>query len=106
MITLVNKEEYFKISFTHNDKTKKAIISTKPLEKKKDNCYFEVEILEMNPGVEIAIGLCHKNHFDKATFPGEKNHSVGFFSKEGAIYLNGEKLYTNEINPGFGDTMG
>ena len=102
----MGKEEYFKVTFNHTGPSKKAIITNQALEKNKDNCYYEVEILEIDPGVTIAIGLSHKDTFDKSLFPGETNNSVGFTSDQGAVLLNGKQLYTNDINAGFGDTIG
>lgn len=102
----VQKEVFFKLVYKQPKSQIKTIIANKALEKIHDNVYFEVEIEEIEEGVEIVIGLSDKKTYQSEKLPGSVEKSFGIYSKEGKVWLNGKELYSTNIKGEFGDTFG
>ena len=100
--------QHFKIVFTPTGSQSliRTIISNKKIERNKDNCYFEIEIEEIEVGVDIVIGLGTKDGFNKAVLPGDQRGSIGFHSKGGILKINGTEVNAYALEASFGETIG
>lgn len=96
---------YIMLDFKQGKNVTKTISTNTPLQKYKDNCYFEIEVASTHPETDIVIGLCTKEAYDQDALPGAVYNSIGFHS-DGYITINGVKRNDYSFKAGFGETIG
>ncbi|KAI0223965.1 Protein ssh4 [Massospora cicadina] len=71
-----------------------------PFPQVRDNCYFEIKLIELTATTNLVIGLSPKDE-TYTKFPGKGKHSVGLESDSGLLFINNlSHEYGDRLVPG------
>jgi hypothetical protein len=94
------------LKFNHSQGQLKSVITNRVLEKLKDNCYFEIELTDIEEATDVMIGLCPKENYNQSIDPGMTEYGMSLHSNGGAVYFQGKKRLQYGITAQYGETIG
>ena len=94
------------IKFNQPIGQKRSIISNRPIDKIKDNCYFELEMTDVDQNIDVALGMCIKDRYNSGSDPGLTDNGVSLHSLNGEVYYDKNMKVCYEFNAQYGETIG
>jgi len=94
------------LKFNHTQGQLKSVITNRVLEKLKENCYFEIELTDIEESTNVIVGLCPKEDYRSNIDPGLTEHGMSMHSNGGAVYFQGKKRLQYDIVAEYGETLG
>jgi len=72
----------------------------------KDHCYFELELTDVDPDVDVSIGFVTKEGYHQNVDPGTTEHGFSYHAINGAVMHDKKLKVQYDFTALFGETIG